>query len=231
MTDRPTRHEELLAANADVVEAGWPRPTRVFERSEYDARSRQRNVVSTTRLPVPWINATEVVATGDWLSFRPDCHRAHEERLCAFCGLPIVATMLLGRYGDRGRETSGPGLHPRCMWMAARVCPHFTGRDGDRERDDATIVAWRYDGPGPGYAIDEFEDEVYVNTIEVDPSCTPVTLGQVRAMARADPLGDGTRTKTLARCPHGRGEQTDQADVPGTVTSGPRTCRQPGAEA
>jgi hypothetical protein len=173
----------------DPAASGWPRPKALFSADED---------VHRAQLPVPWINAPKILDDRNWLLFRDDAVRAHTDRLCAVCGDPLGARILLGAFSGDSRSTSGPGCHPRCMWMTVNVCPHFVRHGAP---DDDTVVAYLYEGPGVGYVnpyddgdeawqAEEWETEdMYAGSNPVDPSAVSVTFAELRALARRDPHG------------------------------------------
>lgn len=179
-----------MTPQVQFAPAGWPRP-----RGRYEPR----RGMCPDRMPlggmvaVPWVIAATAGPDGepvpDWTTFHPDSSRAHHQRLCQVCGLAMDGVIVLGR-GEQDRWTSGPGCHPRCMALAIAACPHFLSLD------DAGVVAYRYDGPGVGYAIpadDVFRacepENVYMSDNPVDESAVELTCAQVRDLARRDPLG------------------------------------------
>lgn len=138
-------------------------------------------------LPVPWVIAAGGDGNPCWTTMHPDATEAHIRRLCQICGEPTDGTILMGVVGDaERRETNGPGCHPRCMALAIQFCPHF-GRDAD------AVVAFRYDGPGPGYREPQYgwaePDNPFYDNNAVDADATPMTRAEVRELARLDPLG------------------------------------------
>lgn len=136
-------------------------------------------------LPAPWISGTSIERRGDWTAFRAEAIDAYRKRLCAVCGERTGKRILLGVYNLRKRLTSGPGGHPRCMWLALNTCPHLV--ELSREQP----VAWEYVGDGPGHVIDPEHTDDYGAGERVVDEARPVTYEQARVIARLDPLGDG----------------------------------------
>lgn len=170
-----------------VGEIGWPRPHARFNPSHYDTPPEESRRVRL--LPVPWIAALQSTGAVEWTGFHRDADRAHHQRLCQICGQKLHRLIVLARAFQEG-ETSGPGGHPRCMALAAQSCPHLLRHGGE----DA-VVAYLYDGPGLGYvsAPDWTPAEgetMYSDTNGVDSSSVPLTRGELKALARRDPLGD-----------------------------------------
>ncbi len=179
-----------MSGPACPSEAGWPRPKAEWKaggRMTYAGGSRG---AMPDRLPVPWMNGPCVAQRGDWHSFRDDAWRAHAHRLCAVCGERMEGLVVLGQFGHHPGETSGPGGHPRCMWLAVNSCPHLA--------EQGETVAWSYDGPGNGYEIsaeDGLQDggvpENWGEGEPVSPGAQPLGREQLKALAKADPLGTG----------------------------------------
>lgn len=189
ITLRTLRHMDTASQAArcpraaeDLGAAGWPRPRHEWRA----ARSVNRCPELPARLPVPWINGPRVQADGDWHGFRVDALRAHHERLCVVCGLPLSQRILLGAM--RGEQiTAGPGGHPRCILLAINTCPHLVELDWD----DVT-VAWEYIGAGVGYLLDDVDDveENYGAGEVIVGDARPLTRKQAVEIARLDPLGE-----------------------------------------
>lgn len=172
--------------DVDPCTAGWPRRTKAVTLTDEDGTDRD------VRLPIPWVGAPEIVADDYWLGFRDDAHLAHTERRCAVCGERIEGLVVLGAYRGDGRRTDGPGLHPRCMWMTANVCPHFA--PGGTRPEDATVVCYVYAGDGVGYRSPQDREELYCGPVEVDERATPMTMAGLAALARSDPWGTASGT-------------------------------------
>lgn len=162
---------------------GWPRPFRDYE----PERSRGTfQAEKTYRLPDLWI-----LEDNDWLTFQTDRSNAcYHERLCAVCGEGMDGSIIMpefdrkhGRLGERC--TSGPGCHPRCAALALKLCPHLQGA---AEKD---FVAFRYDGPSNGSYADglDYMEPYEGGTTQVDHAAVAITLGEVKRMAKENPLG------------------------------------------
>jgi hypothetical protein len=172
------------------ADTGWPRPKRPWKDGVGDGYHRDSRDKLPDLLPAPWINGTEIEAQEDWHSFRPDAMRAHEERLCVVCGEPLNQSVILGVMDIRRRETSGPGGHPRCIWVAVNSCPHLVELESD-------TVAWEYVDEGVGYDGPSHED-AYGSGERVDDSAHPLTRSQLKSLARTDPLGMDSNPITAA---------------------------------
>lgn len=165
---------------------GWPRlkcpyqvTTSVHDRTGWPVEIRQ--------LPSPWINGHAPNDFGDWLVFPEErSEEAYHERACVVCGEHMDGAIVFGSAVVGRRETAGPGGHPRCLWLAANSCPNLL----DSEK---TVVAWLYVGSGRGHTslmADEGYGEPYEDGLqEIDSSATPLTRSELRALAKADPLG------------------------------------------
>lgn len=176
--------EELVAK----TEAGWPR---WFMRLR-DGR----------RLPVPWINGVNPIfhgASGFTMMVPKRVEQARAERLCVVCGEQLGRVVAMGRYtgGPEGvMLTDGPPGHPRCIALAALHCPHLRRRDELRKVNADGVVAYVYDGPSfacipvPGRDSERKADgrDVMLPRV-VNPRARAVTLGELQALASADPLG------------------------------------------
>lgn len=169
-------------------EPGWPRPKR---------EARVRRSTDLKMLPAPYINGETIERSlrlgrrGEgWLDFRDDVHERHiEQRRCAVCGERLKKVILLGAFSARDGKhlTSGPGCHPRCMWVAAKACPHLA--------EKKHVVAYRYRGRGLGFyrPKDAGTDSDFGSGDRLVPAAAqnPLTLEQVREIALADPMGEG----------------------------------------
>lgn len=150
---------------------GWPRPYVPY------VPMRAVSKVPVGVMPAPWIGGDNVLSQ-DWYGFRPGASEAHRDRLCAVCGEEMRGTVVLGNF--QGHNTSGPGCHPRCAALAVARCPHF--------EDLPDVVAFAYDGPGPGYIHENFR-ELYSEGHVVHPMAQPLCRDEVRRLASIDPLG------------------------------------------
>jgi hypothetical protein len=158
---------------------GWPRPFHDWQPEIGDGR----------RLPVPWVIATDPGGGVAWVALHDHADQAHDGRLCQICGLIMDGVVLLGVTGDR--YTNGPGCHPRCMALALVSCPHFLGRAAEGEG-----CVYRYDGPGPGYLLEEEHhaglQEIYELSNLIHPDAVAISVAEVRRLGACDPLGVGT---------------------------------------
>lgn len=173
-------------------EPGWPRPKR---------EARVRWDPDLKMLPAPYINGEPIERSvklgrrGDgWLDFRDDCYQRHVvERRCVVCGEPLNKVILLGAFStdhlDDRPLTSGPGGHPRCMWLAVKSCPHL------QEKSEG-VVAYRYRGKGIGFfkPPTKANDMGAGDRLLASAARHPLTLEQVREIALADPMGEGQQT-------------------------------------
>lgn len=153
-----------------IAPAGWPRPWRWFRPDDYSDGHRK-----AARLPVPWVIA-RIGRQVAWTEFHEGVDA--DARLCQVCGLELGRVVLLGRVG-RGKNTSGPGCHPRCMALALKFCPHF--------EDVGKHVAYSYEGPGTGLVRED--DGVGVG--RVTSRARRITRDEVKALAVSDPMGTG----------------------------------------
>lgn len=166
-----------------AVAVGWPR-------NRYVAPGRDR------ALPLPWINGLNPFADArGWIMLDgARRHACEHERLCFCCGEPLQTLSIMGRHrasfrrGDRRVWlTDGPAGHPRCMALAAVHCPHLRDQHRGRER---FIIAFTWRGLELGYV--EMPEEIVAKgepRFIVRPGATPITLGTLRKLAAADPLG------------------------------------------
>lgn len=156
-----------------VAPPGWPRPWRWF-RPDHMFSDTDRKAA---RLPVPWVIA-RIGRTVTWTEFHEDVDAT--ARRCQVCGLELGKVILLGRVG-RGKDTSGPGCHPRCFALALKFCPHFDEMGGK-------FVAYRYEGLGTGLVKEQHGDG---GMRRVTSRARRVTREDVRALVLSDPMGDG----------------------------------------
>lgn len=167
--------------------AGWPRrwvPWTAYRGSAQEA---------TQLKPVPWINGAYPEQSNDWLAFPPErSFEAYFNRACVVCGERLDGAVVFGSATEGRRETAGPGGHPRCLWLAANTCPNLMRKMAD------TPVAWLYFGEGRGHVTDDDEDPYSDGVQVIDEAAVPLTREQLRALAKRDPLGIGTR---LSVCP------------------------------
>lgn len=159
-----------------MTDRGWPRP-----KSEWaDHRSRRGARGESYSLPVPWI--LEVSGSNEvrWTTFHDAWTLKDCGRLCQVCGLEMEGCILLGC--ERPGMTSGSGCHPRCMALSLKWCPHLVDR--------GVVVAYRYDGPGPGvYEPDPELSLAGLPEYEVLTTAVPYTSTDVVELARRNPLG------------------------------------------
>jgi hypothetical protein len=170
---------------------GWPRLTCPYEvRTSVRMSSVQNRTgwaLGFRQLPSPWINGDSPERHGDWLTFEEGrCEEAYHKRACVVCGEPTQGAVVFGSATNGQQQTSGPGGHPRCLWLAANTCPNLL----DSEK---VVVAWLYIGDGRGHMSppaeeqeDPYSDGDYQ---DIDPSAFPLTRSELQALARADPLG------------------------------------------
>jgi hypothetical protein len=152
------------------------------------------------RLPLPWINGAHPILNGrrGWVELNElRLKEAEKERLCFCCGEALNKTLVMGRHrasfprdeDEPGSPiiwlTDGPGGHPRCMALAAQYCPHLT-RQHQGDPDFRIALAWA--GEGPGYVRFDGPEEGGARLL-CHVSVQALTLGQLRALASADPLG------------------------------------------
>jgi hypothetical protein len=145
--------------------------------------------------PSPWINGDGPEKANDWLCFPADrSFSAYYHGACVVCGEPCEGAYVMGAYGgfwqDKGKETAGPGGHPRCLYLAVTTCPHLLEIDADKP------VAYVYDGFRNSHTCRQAEvgeDEPYSDGVqEVNQDAVPLTRDELKALARRDP--DGTRS-------------------------------------
>lgn len=152
--------------------------------------------------PLPWINSWKpALSRTGWKEL--DTKRAveaEEKRLCFLCGEPLGDLSIMGRhrasYSEEGTDgsrwnwiTDGPPGHPRCLALAAEVCPHLRTQ---HEGNEDFIIAFQWEGPLLGYL--EVPKDLMTDGSPrylVRPGAKPLTLGELRALAEVDPLGDG----------------------------------------
>jgi hypothetical protein len=167
----------------ELSPAGWPRPWYLWTPPSHRAGPE----LLPRFLPVPWINGSHPYR-GDWVSFdKTRSEQAHRRRLCGVCGQPLEQVALLGRRSDR--ITSGPGCHPRCMELTLATCPHFT--DPPAPLDADAVVAWRVDGPRPGYLTAGDQQKPYEGVQHVDDELPGLAAHDVQVLAGVDPWGTG----------------------------------------
>lgn len=167
---------------ADALEPGWPRP--YVERDE-------------KRYPLPWVNGLAPALGRTFAELNGWRSRQCEDyRLCFCCGLALVRLQIMGRHRASFEDeqhtvylTDGPAGHPRCLALAAQHCPHL--REQHRGDPDA-VIALAWDGRERlGYV--ELPSEMRTGAqprLIVRPGAVPLTLGRLRELAKADPLGE-----------------------------------------
>jgi hypothetical protein len=172
--------DELVKATG----AGWP-------------RARLAHPAQLRALPLPWINGTKpAFEPQGWKMLDAGRRRDCEElRLCFCCGERLDGLSVMGRHrasfrrGDRWVWlTDGPAGHPRCMALAAVHCPHLRDQHRGRER---FIIAFTWRGLELGYV--ETPEEIVAKgepRFIVRPGAKAITLGTLRKLAKADPLGE-----------------------------------------
>lgn len=176
--ERTTPADEL----APAMEAGWPR---AFVR--WDERT----------FPLPWVNGlAPALRSNGFLELNAWRFRQCEDhRRCFCCGELLRRLSIMGRHRASLDDTEpqvwltdGPAGHPRCVALAAAHCPHLLGQHRGRE-DYVIALAWE-DIEVLGYV--EMPAEMLVGNqprLVVRPDAVPLTLGRLRELAVADPLG------------------------------------------
>lgn len=149
------------------------------------------------RCPLPWILGSAPIILDAWLAFDVGrARRAHEQRLCFCCGLPLAARIVLGCYrpgraAEALARSDGPGGHPRCLELALGSCPHLASA-GRSE-----TIAYLYEGSGLGYSpqstITAHPAWPFDQPVRVDPAARPLTREALSELASADPRGIGAR--------------------------------------
>lgn len=163
---------------ASLIEntAGWPRPRRTWT----DNRGRRGYVGQERQLPVPWILGQNKHGEIRWTVFKDDWTVAAHGHLCQVCGEVLSSIKLLGI--EKPGMTSGSACHPRCMALALSLCPHLI--------DASPLVAYRYDGPGPGFYVPDQELLLQgLPEYEVMTTAVPYTASDVVELARQNPMG------------------------------------------
>lgn len=190
-----TAQGQIVTPSADHTPAGWPRPRAAFQ----PWAVRDETPPPPRNLPVPWVTRVRPGGDVEFTDFHEGADQAHIDRLCQICGLELGTVILLGVSGVHGGRphTSGPGCHPRCMALAMSFCPHF----GRRRNEPDRLVAYRYEGAGAGYEVGSFDpdnDMLYGDENPIDSAAVPLTLAEVKELARRDPLGAATATPQAA---------------------------------
>lgn len=175
------------------AEPGWPR---WFIAVDIDGEQRH--------LPLPWINAVAPVFEGSRGFVKMDPRRAREaaeDRLCVICGLELGVSRVMGAFGSNVEIphevllTDGPPGHPRCIALAARHCPHLRRQWENTPAPDDVIIAYVYEGAGPAAIPVPSEKDGDSLPWIAAPGSIRLTLGELREMARRDPLGEQSLTE------------------------------------
>lgn len=171
--------EEMDAAAG----AGWPRAFIEWDEGLF---------------PLPWVNGTApALRLSGFVELNAlRARNAEDYRLCFCCGEPLRHLAIMGRHraslDDTDPQvwlTDGPAGHPRCMALAAKHCPHLRGQHRD---DSGFVIALAWEGIEVlGYV--ELPSEMNTGgqpRFIVRPGAVPLTLGRLRELAVADPLGE-----------------------------------------
>lgn len=165
------------------MDAGWPRPWRDLQESSVRAYEDRQ---APARVPAPWMNSSHDDDQDiDWFACRDDCGLAHTQRLCQVCGIALGNSFVLPR-AYRDNQTNGGGVHPRCMALSLRFCPHFS-------IEPAATVAYAYHGPDVGYippAHAKDPNDVHETSRATLPGLRALTRADVLDIVVADPLGE-----------------------------------------
>jgi hypothetical protein len=153
------------------VQIGWPRP---FVSTEPKMLGGEQML-----LPLP----CSAESRDDFLSMSLWVEDAYRKHLCGVCGEPLRATTCMGIVKNPSDYLSnGPPVHPRCMALSLRFCPHFDLRYSQDEP-----IAFIYTGTDAGYARNAESEEL----LHVDRAAIQATRTDIVALAKSDPLGHG----------------------------------------
>lgn len=185
-------------------EKGWPRQKLDYE--DYVDDTGERHVVS--QKPNIWLGGDHQ-KEGNWTQFAEGREvEAMKENLCVVCGCKMRGVMVFLRMWTRhyiswqDREdralpktweaefmpavTDGPAGHPRCINVAANVCPHVADRP---EAQKFSVVIAYVAGPG----VDPYpvKSEGMTGTLSIDglPGLIPLTRKELHELGRRHPLG------------------------------------------
>lgn len=117
---------------------------------------------------------------------------AEKEGICFCCGEVLRKLQVMGRHRasiEGVHLTDGPAGHPRCVALAAEHCPHLRNQ---HKGDEGFVIALVWRGQGLGYVKTPHEMMVDGSPrLVVRPEATTLTLGELRKLAKDDPLGVG----------------------------------------
>ncbi|WIX85835.1 hypothetical protein [Amycolatopsis sp. DG1A-15b] len=152
--------------------AGWPRPV-------LDGRAH------------PWV--TPVSNGTPWWTLLDGARqaRAQDAWLCQMCGQPLDAIALVVL--REKKVLSDAGLHPRCLHLAAVVCPHLAASGARYAVAEVTRSDLRADGrPLPPIRPDAAEDDGHL--------WTPAWTLTHPAASRVSPLCQHQATSRPSAC-------------------------------
>lgn len=177
----------------ESAKKGWPRkwvPWTHAPRS-YDAGDDWKEELK----PVPWINGSGPEECQDWLAFPAErSFEAYYDRACVVCGEVMEGYVVFGNANDK-KQTAGPGGHPRCMVLACTTCPNLM-----RAESEGRVIAYLYTGVGKGHMCLDREEPYNDGLQRIHCRATPLTLDELKAIAKRDPMGLMSRdTKTPAQ--------------------------------
>jgi hypothetical protein len=142
------------------------------------------------RLPVPWINWSEV-KFGNWTGFDANALETldeHDYKLCGICGLALGEYKVFGRYPEAG-NTTGPGMHATCALLSYHYCPYLL----EKEADDAFEIAYTdTHGLDFGSASSSHAGRIEAISDIKTKGAVSLTLAKLHELARAERANGGS---------------------------------------